>query len=312
MTGFWPPSSEPPCSMAGLPTLPCGQTGPVVEGLPEVWAHSPCHFASVAPPGVNSAKLTKLCDRSFLNFLEDEAAHVCATPSLTPRNATDCLHLATPLPAPEMDMPLSSLMDTNAAACPPMTPQKAADCKEPATPPPAPRIIRPSPSLREALLANSEKQVHEALMDDPDSVHLPFFDHETEPPLCCALKHKCSAEIVRLLLEHGADPEMTDRQNQGPADILRSMRTADTICIDYAGIDAIEQMLGVCPTSSLDLRQQNPLADYTADYAMLSQALFADPRLLDALSLPPWARMDFQALSDPPPWTHRDIQLAAC
>jgi len=263
MTGFWPSSSEPPPFMAGLPTLPCGQTAPVAEDLPEVV-------------------------RSLL--------------------------LATPLPAPRMDIPLSPLMQVVAAAiCLPMTPEKGADCQELATPPPAPGMVMPSPSLREALLANSLTQVQEALVDDPDSARLPFFDHETEPPLCCALKHKCSAEIVRLLLEHGADPEMTDRQNQDPADILRSMRTTETICIDYAGIDAIEQLLGVCPASSLDSRQQNPLTDYTADFAMLSQALLTDARLLDALSLPPSARMDFQTLSDlPPTWTHRDMQLAGC
>jgi len=133
-------------------------------------------------------------------------------------------------------------------------------------------------------------------MNDPDSALFPFFDHEVEPPLCYAVKEKCSAEIVRLLLKHGADPEMMNRRNQRPAEILRSMRTAETSFFEYADIDAIEQMLGVCPTSLPDLRQQTLEADHTATFAMLPQALLTDAQLLDMMSLPAWARVDFQCL----------------
>lgn len=197
------------------------------------------------------------------------------------------------------------------SAPPPMTPEKAAGCQDPAVPRPAPQVVMPLPTLRSAMLAHSHKQVREVLMEDPDSARLPFFDHETEPPLCCALKQKCSAEIVKLLLEHGADPEMTDRQNQTPADILKSMCAAGTNYTNYEGIDSIEHMLGVCPSGPPELRQQGPLPDYTEDYAMLSQAFLTDMALLNALPLPPWALMGFQVLSHPPPTlNHVDFQLA--
>lgn len=134
---------------------------------------------------------------------------------------------------------------------PPSTPRQVARCADPTTPPPAPKMAT-VPPLMLALVANSAEGVREALVNDSDAASFPFWDHKVEPPLCFALKRKCSAEIIRLLIENGADPEMKDMQGRGPSEILRSIRTAKYDPVLYTDIDAIEQILGVGPASLLD------------------------------------------------------------
>jgi hypothetical protein len=90
-----------------------------------------------------------------------------------------------------------------------------------------------------ALYSKSAKSVNEALLLEPDAAHFPFWDHEVEPPLCFAVRHMCGAEITRLLLEHGADPAMTDKYGRTPADIMRSMATSGR----FKDSGSVEQLL---------------------------------------------------------------------
>jgi hypothetical protein len=101
----------------------------------------------------------------------------------------------------------------------------------------------PMPPLMRGLRKRSIQDVEAALMAEPEIAKFPFWDHEVEPPLCYAIRHKCSAAIVEMLLKHGADPDCMDSQRRFPADILVSMRPADFSTIsDFA---AIAELLAV-------------------------------------------------------------------
>jgi len=179
-------------------------------------------------------------------------------------------------------------MQTISTVSPPSTPRKVAYCPYPSSPPPAPKMVTPVPELREALASKSAKQVREALLHDPDSARFPFWDHDMEPPLCFAVRHRCSAEIVRLLLQSGADQEMTNLQEKTPADILRSIPAATqdkTGCFD---IQLIAQILGVGPASqaSLQAAPTNP-SMITQSHNIVSNSWFGE-------QLPPWSNPDQQ------------------
>lgn len=161
---------------------------------------------------------------------------------------------------------------------PTSTPRKIY-CPYPSSPPPAPKMVTPVPELRKALTSNSAQQVREALLDDPDCARFPFWDHGMEPPLCWAIRSRCSAEIVGLLLQNGAEQDATNLQKRTPADLLRSLRDA-TNGAPYADIRKVEQMLGVEPAS------QPPMASTPTDF--LSNSWFAQQQP------PPWANLDQQ------------------
>jgi hypothetical protein len=77
-------------------------------------------------------------------------------------------------------------------------------------------------TLLQALEKNSEEAVRTFLQNSPaDSAREPLWHHGCEPPLCAAVRLKCSAGIVKLLLEYGADPDMTDTRGRNPGEILR-------------------------------------------------------------------------------------------
>jgi len=69
-------------------------------------------------------------------------------------------------------------------------------------------------------------KVRALLALDPDAAVLPFFDYNMEPPLCCAARCECSAEVIELLIEHGARVEDVNSKGQSPLDVLRSRRRA--------------------------------------------------------------------------------------
>lgn len=77
------------------------------------------------------------------------------------------------------------------------------------------------PPLLKALTANSIGDVRAALKQNPTAAQEPFWDHDLEPPLCAAVRLHCSADIVKLLLDLGADPEATDVRGQGPLETLK-------------------------------------------------------------------------------------------
>lgn len=159
------------------------------------------------------------------------------------------------------------------------TPRKVY-CPYPSSPPPAPKMVTPMPKLRSALISNSAQQVLEALLDDPDCARFPFWDHEMEPPLCLAIRCRCSAEIVGLLLKNGADQDGTNLQRRTPADLLQSIRDAQHAGA-YADIHKVEQMLGVEPAGQ---PSRVPTPDVITDF-------FSSPSF-DPPQLPPWAALD--------------------
>lgn len=86
---------------------------------------------------------------------------------------------------------------------------------------PPPRQAAPLPPLLKALILNSEEQVSAALRADPAAATEPFWDHEVEPPLCCAARLGCGAGVVRLLLDAGADPEAADVRGRVAGELAR-------------------------------------------------------------------------------------------
>jgi len=71
-----------------------------------------------------------------------------------------------------------------------------------------------------ALETGSAADIRDILQENPETVNEPFWDHDCEPPLCCAARLNCPATIVQLLLEHGASAEDTDVRGRTPAQIL--------------------------------------------------------------------------------------------
>lgn len=81
------------------------------------------------------------------------------------------------------------------------------------TPPPR---LRPATSLRLALQKRSAPLVQRALERDMLAVS----DHSCEPALLTAIRCDCSVEILRLLLEHGADANYPDNAGETPLSAL--------------------------------------------------------------------------------------------
>jgi hypothetical protein len=92
--------------------------------------------------------------------------------------------------------------------------------------PPTPCRARtkiPQPSLLRALQLKSMEQVLAILQHDPEAPRELFWDHDVEPPLCAAVRLECSADIIRLLLEHGADPHVKNARGYTPARMLQEL-----------------------------------------------------------------------------------------
>jgi len=105
----------------------------------------------------------------------------------------------------------------------PGTPRKslpaAAHCTF--TPPPlVPKSRNQRPLLLQALQKNDTNLVCSVLHHSPEFASEPFWDHDCEPPLCCAVRLLCSPSIIELLLEYGASNDTTDARYRTPAQIL--------------------------------------------------------------------------------------------
>lgn len=86
--------------------------------------------------------------------------------------------------------------------------------------PSAPRR-KPAPPLLQALQVNSEPMVREVIANDADAASLPFWDHNMEPPICCATRLSCDASIVSHLLEARADVNATNADGITALDMVR-------------------------------------------------------------------------------------------
>jgi len=83
------------------------------------------------------------------------------------------------------------------------------------------KLSNPGPKLLQALRAKSLDRVKAALHQNPTEAQEPFWDHDCEPPLCAAVRLECCVGIVKLLLEHGADPEAQNVRGHTPAQLLK-------------------------------------------------------------------------------------------
>jgi len=101
---------------------------------------------------------------------------------------------------------------------PPQTPR--GDCRKNLTTPCAPK--KPiAPSLMQALCSDSFEEVGAVLADDLEAAWIPFWEQDAEPPLCFAVRHACSPQIVELLLETGANVNAVDSKGKTPLTLLR-------------------------------------------------------------------------------------------
>jgi len=97
------------------------------------------------------------------------------------------------------------------------------------TPPPlVPKSKLSRPPLLQALQMKSLEQVRAALKANPEDANDPFWDHDSEPPLCCAVRLECSPSIVKLLLENGADSDVSDKRNRTPLQIVLQKSSSRT------------------------------------------------------------------------------------
>lgn len=62
-------------------------------------------------------------------------------------------------------------------------------------------------------------------LEDPDALSEAFL-HELEPPVCCAVRAGASSELLRLLVQSGADARAADVQGWTPLTVLSVMALA--------------------------------------------------------------------------------------
>jgi len=137
-----------------------------------------------------------------------------------------------------------------------------------------------------ALQANSFQRVQAALDADPEAVLFPFWEHNVEPPLCCAVRLLCDAPIVELLLERGALLDAANVDGKMPLEVLRSS------CTRFAG-----RFTGTLPEAAVESRKRSEvealLIGAGADPLAASDgSSFVPPRALQHFDTWPW-RGDF-------------------
>jgi len=137
-----------------------------------------------------------------------------------------CLRSATAPPmTPETKLPSNTQPTTPIAKCcaDPMTPhnQRTKYSFVNCSPPPAPRIAS-NPLLR-CLESRKIGRVLACLADEPESVAQFFYDCNFEPVLCSAVCLDCGPDIVRSLLEHGADASACGKLGHTPLTCLATL-----------------------------------------------------------------------------------------
>jgi ankyrin repeat protein len=102
-----------------------------------------------------------------------------------------------------------------------------------------------------ALREDSYEDVRRVLEKDPEAASTVFFDHDWEPPVCTAVRLDCSADIVELVIKHGADINAKDMRGRTPLTILSSSPTRcnDTVEEIFCAVLGIAPL---CPSSVQD------------------------------------------------------------
>jgi len=122
------------------------------------------------------------------------------------------------------------------SATPPSTPRPDRTANQ--TCPLAPGGV-PYPQLLTALSKNNLDLVLESLESDPESARSLFWDHNSEPPLCAAIRLGCKVDIVDLLIKFGADVKATNFAGDTPLGALVSSSCVHTA----ASSEEIEKVL---------------------------------------------------------------------
>eukprot|EP00747_Dinoflagellata_sp_TGD_P171310 gnl/TRDRNA2_/TRDRNA2_205077_c0_seq1.p1 gnl/TRDRNA2_/TRDRNA2_205077_c0~~gnl/TRDRNA2_/TRDRNA2_205077_c0_seq1.p1 ORF type:complete len:353 (-),score=63.44 gnl/TRDRNA2_/TRDRNA2_205077_c0_seq1:86-1144(-) len=225
---------------------------------PPLKPQDPPHFdylASAATPSVLDSPWTtaSVCDSPWLSFSPHHGA--CGTNvnnQLPSQQDLFALLSQAEFTLPEPPVPPLSTPPTTPRArssCCDMTPgplitQLVVPTTPPTrtratSPPPAPKRA-PEPPLMQAFASQSAANVRAVLEEDSEAALFPFFEHDVEPPLCCAVRMECDASIVSVLLEHGADVNAVDSLNRTPLAILCSKQCvgAHWSELQYVGEDA--------------------------------------------------------------------------
>lgn len=80
--------------------------------------------------------------------------------------------------------------------------------------------------LMRALRKNSFEELQRTLAANPGAIDDFFLDHDFEPVLCAAVNFRCSIEVIKLLLEHGADATAQDKHGRTVRDLVQAKRTS--------------------------------------------------------------------------------------
>ncbi|CAJ1399807.1 unnamed protein product [Effrenium voratum] len=101
-----------------------------------------------------------------------------------------------------------------------------------------------APPLMQALQSGADCHatclaVEAVLAQDPEAAQLPFIECNFEPPLCCAVRSFCDAQVIRLLIERQADVHLCDSSERTALDIVnyrvQNFATAyDFMCHTFA------------------------------------------------------------------------------
>lgn len=85
-------------------------------------------------------------------------------------------------------------------------------------------------------------QVRQALEKDPEAVRFPFWDHDVEPPLVCAVRLGCDSGVIQLLIESGADVEAADKWGQTPLVMLMPAAVNPRLPPDFFGLPPLSNV----------------------------------------------------------------------
>jgi len=91
------------------------------------------------------------------------------------------------------------------------------------SPPPAPIAVSTSNPLMRALHTDSAEAVRNICEKDAEASRGLFWDDGCEPPLCVAVRARCSPEVVSVLLQYGADANAVGPDGLSPLAILASL-----------------------------------------------------------------------------------------